>query len=155
SHALALYQQGCHEVSTHVPCGSARPLIYVQMLEEGPIRPEEEGAGVVVWGDIVGKTRIVPKARRRTLPECRPGACCPTQQVLVELLKEGIIDRNGPHADGRNDLRLRRLVKDAVEQRIPPAIPEIHQSCGAWHTGDGLGDIRTMSAVHNHLGWET
>jgi hypothetical protein len=50
-----------------------------------------------------------PERRLEVLPEVLPGQILPTQEVGIERLQEGIVDRDRPNASRGDDVRRGRL----------------------------------------------
>ena len=73
------------------------------------IRTQKHDTRIFIRGHIVHEARMPSERRREVLPEVLPGQILPAQEVGIERLQEGIVDRDRPNASRGDDVRRGRL----------------------------------------------
>ena len=114
------------------------------------IRAEKHDTRIFIRGHIVHEPRMPSERRVEVLPEALPGQVLTAQEIGIQRLQEGIVDRDRPNASRGDDMRRGSLTQDGVEERIPAAIAEIDQGCGGWQFLQGPVDMGTMATMDYH-----
>ena len=112
------------------------------------IRAEKHDTRIFIRGHIVHEPRMPSERRVAVLP----AQVLTAQEIGIQRLQEGIVDRDRPNASRGDDMRRGSLTQDGVEERIPTAIAEIDQGCGGWQFLQGPVDMGTMATMDITLG---
>ena len=120
------------------------------MSGQAVIGAEKDATGIGIGGHIVHEPGIPSERRLEVSPEALPGQVLATQEIRVQRLQEGIVDRERPNASRGDDVRRGRLTQDGVEERIPATIAEIDQGGGGWQFLQCPVDMGTMATMDNH-----
>ena len=75
------------------------------------------------------------------LPETGPCHVFSTQEVVVESLQQWIVDRNTTNTFAGDEVRVRGLIEDCIQQRRATTIAKKDQRGAAWDLRDGAVDM--------------